>query len=261
MTYQHSNPAMDAYFEVQAEFGLTKHIGGQAATDVLMRLCGIGPGVRVLEGGCGVGVTSVYMARELGASVTGVDLYPAMIARARERAIRQGVAGAIDFQVADLHKLPFEPAAFDAVICESVVAFAADKQQVVNELVRVARPGGHVGLTEGVWKPDAPAEARNYMSDVSGSQIMAHEEWTALLANAGLQDITAETRLVQMRQEARDQLRRTDLSEYARAIGRFARSVVTSAQYRGWMKQVMKMPKLDAVMEHIAYGIYAGRKP
>lgn len=251
----------DAYFALQADFGLTKHIGGQAATDRLVELCAIGSGSLVLEGGCGTGVTACYLARELGATVVGVDRYEAMVARSVERAERDGLSDQASFRVADLVELPFEDNAFDVAICESVIAFVEDRPRALGELVRVVRPGGAVGFTEATWKPEAPVEARAYMSGVSGAMLMEYNEWELLLREAGLQDITAELYPVKMRQEAIDQFRRTRASEIAAAFGRFGGNLLTSRRYWSFIRDALKMPNINKVMDHIAYGIYTGHKP
>lgn len=83
------SPQEISVFEIQAYMDLTKHIGSLQATDELARLCQIGPGQYVLDVGCGVGATPAYLARQYGCRVVGVDISPAMIERARERAARE----------------------------------------------------------------------------------------------------------------------------------------------------------------------------
>lgn len=53
--------------------------------------------------------------------------------------------------MADAEQLPFEDNKFDIVLSESVIAFPEDKQKVVNEYARVAKPGGFIGMNEGTW--------------------------------------------------------------------------------------------------------------
>jgi len=96
-------------------------------------------GTRVLDAGCGAGGAAV-MARERGAIVSGCDISPAMLAIARER-----LPGA-DLRLAELENLPFEDAAFDAVIAINSLQFAPDPAKAAKELLRV---GGRVAVV--VW--------------------------------------------------------------------------------------------------------------
>jgi arsenite methyltransferase len=136
------------FFDFAAEVGLTKHIGGVEATEALVELCHIGEGKYVLDVGCGAGITPCFIARTYGCRVVGVDLLEGMVERSKERAKREGILDRIEFRVADAQRLPFEDNLFDVVITESVTAFPEDKQQAVNEYMRVTKPGGYVGLNE-----------------------------------------------------------------------------------------------------------------
>jgi ubiquinone/menaquinone biosynthesis C-methylase UbiE len=127
------------YFVAQADWGMTKHMGGLKATDKLIELCRIVPEKHVLVIGCGVGVTSCYLVRKYDCRVTGIDLSPGMVERSQSRAKRQGAAGRTEFRVADAQNLPFEDAVFDAVIVESVNAFIDDKPQAMREYRRVVK--------------------------------------------------------------------------------------------------------------------------
>lgn len=60
----------------------------------------------------------------------------------RDWAERHGVAELVNFRVADMHALPFAEGRFASAIAESVLTFSAGKTQVLNELVRVVKPGG-----------------------------------------------------------------------------------------------------------------------
>ena len=115
------------YFDLQAEMGITKHIGSFKATKELIELCHINKDKYILDIGCGVGKTACYLAKRHGCEVVGVDISERMIDRAKERAKRKNVENKTAFQIADAQNLPFEDALFDAVISESVTAFPKDK--------------------------------------------------------------------------------------------------------------------------------------
>jgi ubiquinone/menaquinone biosynthesis C-methylase UbiE len=135
----------------------TMHVGGHDSTQELLDLVGIQTSSRVLDVGCGSGVTACFVAETYGALVSGVDLSEVMIDRARERARRQGLADWIDLQVGDVFDLPFEDGYFDVVIVESVLMpLPGDKGQAMKEMVRVLKLGGRMGANEGTIDPAVP---------------------------------------------------------------------------------------------------------
>ena len=106
------------------------------------------PGVRWLDLACGTGAVA-ELAAAGGASVTGIDLAPALIATARERAAAHGLQ--IDYQVGDCEQLDVADASFDAVSSTCGVMFAPDHEATAKELARVTSPGGRIALAN--WTP------------------------------------------------------------------------------------------------------------
>lgn len=252
------------FFDFAAEVGLTKHIGGLDASMELFELCHIGEGKHVLDVGCGVGVTPVFLAKRLGCTVVGVDLSEGMIRRSRERAVREGVGDLVEFRVADAQDLPFEDQSFDAVITESVTAFPADKQKAVQEYVRVTRPGGYVGLNESTWlKLPPPPEMLAWASNDLGANArpLSSGEWTQLLEAAGFVDICTRVSEINLKGEAKGVVRRYGKGGMWRIMFRMLSLYRKSPEYRKFVKKVKKegiAPK--NLNEYFGYGLYVGRK-
>jgi ubiquinone/menaquinone biosynthesis C-methylase UbiE len=146
-----------SFLDMQAYVGITKHIGGLPATKTLFSLCHVKEAAEILDVGCGIGVGPARAARMYGCRVVGVDISKQMIEWSRRRAREEGVEDRIEFLVADVLALPFEAERFDATLCESVLAFVADKEQAIRELVRVTKPGGYVGLNEAFLLTETPS--------------------------------------------------------------------------------------------------------
>lgn len=120
------------------------------------------PGDRVLDLACGNGSAALVAARRY-CEVTGIDYVPDLIERAELRAHGQGLA--VDFLVEDAQDLPFQDDSFDVVLSLFGVQFAPDQEQAANELLRVCRPGGTIGLagpTPGVLSGDMFAVVGEY---------------------------------------------------------------------------------------------------
>jgi SAM-dependent methyltransferase len=115
----------------------------------LVEACGIGPGMRVLDVAAGTGNASIPAA-ERGASVTASDLTPELLEGGRRRAEAAGLE--LDWVEADAEHLPFEDESFDVVMSSIGAMFAPHHQEVADELVRVCRRGGTIGMLN--WTPE-----------------------------------------------------------------------------------------------------------
>jgi SAM-dependent methyltransferase len=115
----------------------------------LVEACAIAPGAEVLDVGAGTGNASIPAAQR-GASVTASDLTPELLEAGRQRAEGAGVS--LGWVEADAERLPFPDASFDVVMSSIGVMFAPHHQAAADELVRVCRPGGTIGLLS--WTPE-----------------------------------------------------------------------------------------------------------
>jgi ubiquinone/menaquinone biosynthesis C-methylase UbiE len=105
----------------------------------LVAACGIGPGQRVLDVAAGTGNVAIRAA-QAGAEVVACDLEPAQLQIGREQ------APDVEWVQADAAALPFADGEFDVVTSAAGVIFAADHQAAADELVRVCRADGTIGL-------------------------------------------------------------------------------------------------------------------
>jgi SAM-dependent methyltransferase len=110
---------------------------------------GVTPGSSVLDVATGTGNVALRAAA-MGADVTGLDLVPELLAVAEHRADEAGLA--IELVEGDAEALPFADASFDRVLSVFGVQFAPRHRRVAEELVRVCRPGGRIGLVS--WTPE-----------------------------------------------------------------------------------------------------------
>jgi len=115
----------------------------------LVEACEVGAGMRVLDVAAGTGNASIPAA-ERGAEVIASDLTPELFDAGRKRAAAAGVQ--LEWVEADAEQLPFEDGSFDVVISAIGVMFAPFHQAAADELVRVCRPGGKIGLLS--WTPE-----------------------------------------------------------------------------------------------------------
>jgi ubiquinone/menaquinone biosynthesis C-methylase UbiE len=110
---------------------------------VLVEASGIAPGQRVLDVAAGTGNVAIRAA-EAGAEVVAMDITPESLAAGRREAQSRGLD--IDWVEGDAQALPFEDASFDVVTSSAGAIFAPDHQAVADELLRVCRPDGTIGM-------------------------------------------------------------------------------------------------------------------
>ena len=251
------------YFDLQADFGITKHMGGQRTTRELVELCHIDQNKSLLVIGCGIGSSLVYIARQFGCQITAIDISKGMIARAEERIKKHGLEGKIILKVADAQQLPFENNTFDAMICESVTAFLPDKQKEMREFVRVTKPGGYVGINEVTWIKEPSLDLEEYAYTIlGGAKFLNTESWKSLLIGAGLKELVVVNGKFKGGAQLIEEMRLSDLSDRLKAMGRFIKGVFNNPAYRKYSQQVLSKPgMMFKFTSHIGHGLYVGRKP
>lgn len=116
---------------------------------ILVEAAGVTRGQRVHDVAAGSGNVALPAART-GADVTASDLTPELLARGQEQAQAEGLS--ITWDAADAEALPHDDGTFDAVLSCVGVMFAPHHRAVADELVRVCRPGGTIGLLS--WTPE-----------------------------------------------------------------------------------------------------------
>jgi ubiquinone/menaquinone biosynthesis C-methylase UbiE len=239
------------------------HLGGEDATHELLAMCRVGSESQVLDAGCGAGYTACLIAREYGAEVQGVDLSEAMIAQAKQRAHRQGLADRIQFRVADLACLPFEDDSFDIVIGESIlIPLPGDKKRALVEMVRVVRPGGRIGINESTVDPLAPPEFMALLAEhpaIHGP--LTPQALRDLFEASGLRvaEIKTETADVDTPSAIRQLGCRGLLSFMVRAYPKILFKLLRDARFRKASRiddQVTKRGR-----QHLGYTLIAGQKP
>lgn len=145
----------------------------------LRELLQIRPGDSLADLACGTGGPGLWMARESGAVLTGVDPSPAGLAAARQRAAGAGLAGRARFQHGTFERTNLADAAADAVMSIDAFQYAPGKRAAFTELARIMRPGARAGII--CFEVDSAA--------VAGLPVLGDDpvaDYRPLIAAAGL---------------------------------------------------------------------------
>jgi len=119
------------------------------------------PGKRVLDIGSGAGMDSLVAALMVGpeGSVTGIDMTPEMIEKARKGAAELGLNN-VTFVEGEAETLPFDDSSFDVVLSNSVIDLIPDKDAVFGEIYRVLVPGGRIQIADVTIQQPVSEEGR-----------------------------------------------------------------------------------------------------
>jgi len=150
-------------------------------------------GEHVLDAGCGVGGTSMWLAEEYDAEVIGVNLVEDHIERARRYGRERHLGAQVRFEVADYTATGLDESSFDVAWAQESACHAPDKKAFTSEMARLLRPGGRIVMAEYVVAADrSPAPGDDAIADweLGWEMTLATQAvWHEALEAAGFVDI------------------------------------------------------------------------
>ena len=230
------------------------HPGGLGATELLAERCGISKDMTILDAGCGTGSSSIFLARQYGCKVVGVDVDHTLLMKAHAKARKKGVLERVALRLADIQDLPFQDQTFDGAIFQAALIFT-EKSKVLHAIHRKICSDGFVGAVELAWKSPPTDNVVTRVRDVlcaAAVNAEHHLGWMNLFDQTGFNVVGAEIRDLEF--GFRGMLK----NEGILSTLRIALKCFVDKSAKRKTEAVGNL--FRDIQDYLGYGIYVGRK-
>lgn len=158
---------------------------------------GIKPGQKILDAGCGIGGSAIWLAENYAVEVFGITISADQVRRANENAAKRGVSQLAKFAEQDFTKIDAPDASFDVLWALETASCALDKDELFAEWFRVLKPGGMLVMSDGMRRKRPYAEAdeallKRFLAGWAIPDLVTPDELVAAVNGAGFEEVVFE---------------------------------------------------------------------
>jgi tocopherol O-methyltransferase len=203
--------------------------------EVLMEMAGIKQGMRVLDAGCGVGGSSIYLSQRTGCSCAGLTLSEAQAVKARQWVAKKQLSHLVTIEAASYMNCGHPDASFDVVWGLESICYAPDKAAFVKEAFRLLKPGGRLIIADGM------------VTAFENNQHPVIQKW---LEGWRVNYLESPARFERFFKEAGfEQFRYTDITKQTRSSSRRLLGLYYGATLWKWWKKITFRYRWSALQE------------
>ncbi len=176
------------YLDFLSKFGIGgAHPGGIKLTKEILENEKINQFSRILDVGCGTGQTAAYLAARFGAKVTGVDINPTMIEKAKDRMVKYHLP--VEIIQGSIENCPLPDQHYDFILSESVLSFV-NKDKALKEIFRLLKPDGRFIANELTMNRRPGLNGEEEMKQFYGvDSLFMEKDWISLFEQTGFRKI------------------------------------------------------------------------
>ncbi|MHA2499893.1 MAG: methyltransferase domain-containing protein [Candidatus Hodarchaeales archaeon] len=229
-----------AFYEydlLQMLLGDSMHPGGIELTKELGRRLHLSPDDKVLDLASGLGTPAITLAEEFGSQIIGVDLSIKNVNQANTQAAKKGLSN-VAFEAGDAEKLTFSDESFDVVISECSFCLFPNKEAAAQEIFRVLKPNGRLGITDVSLEKKLPREIQGMIFRVACiADALSLEGYRKEFAKAGFVDIRGEDRKDTVYKMIQEIKKKIFVAELAKGLKKIDLGDLDLQEAKKWLKR------------------------
>lgn len=215
----------------------------------------------VLDVACGLGTSAIFIAKNFGCHITGIDLSEKNIAEAERTSLVHGVSEIANFMIGDAENVVnlFKQETFDCSVCECSFCLFEDKEKAAEELYKVTRKNGKIGISDIVIRNEIPQSLKDALSRfLCILEAKSEQEYKGYLENAGFTNIHIYDKKHEILKLLDDIMKRMFAAELLQGLGKI--ELDNSKIDLNKIKDIIKEVKHCVNSNIISYALIVGDK-